>query len=529
MSYEVTGLPDGSGFKVGAYSSTSFTYTPVYGDPFLGEGGLALDSGVFIDIDFSMTGISSIKSATLSLYGRSYATSSSGSFDWNTFDGAGSSGTISNVPPYHWDGTSVISGASIDVIESTGALSSAIAPLSVSLSLVTRAVSGRSSAGVSLLLPQPHKIATRKAVRIAASLGFGPGWHNNRPEFRARALLKWSAMTRGRLQHLLSSALFAALTPACGATVIETGGTEAGPNDANTDTGTPPIDTGACTPVAVNTACNESVDYPCGLPFAPSSPPTNEECQRLCAPVKFTYMSTYIWCSVGPTDAGATRVYCTSCAVGRKPADLLEDEGGCEGEDPVATALAEMARIEAASVHAFRRLERSLGELGADDDLRARARRAARDEIKHARSAARLARMRGARPRPVRLARERTPTTFELAMENAVAGCVHETLGVAYLEHQRTHAADPELRALAASLYDDELEHAALSWDLVAFFDRRLDAEERSQLRAATARALDDVVEEIGRVHPRVRDALGLPQRETVARMVANLRETLFS
>jgi hypothetical protein len=107
-SYEVSGVP---GVKVGAYSSTSpFSYKPVYGDPFLGEGGLVMDTGVFVDLDFSLTGISSVKSATLTLYGRSYATSSNGSFDWNTFDGAGSSGSISNVAPYHWDGTSVLSG-----------------------------------------------------------------------------------------------------------------------------------------------------------------------------------------------------------------------------------------------------------------------------------------------------------------------------------------------------------------------------------------------------------------------------------
>jgi hypothetical protein len=223
-------------------------------------------------------------------------------------------------------------------------------------------------------------------------------------------------------------------------------------------------------------------------------------------------------------------VYCSSCAVGRKPGDLLANcDGPGDGEDPVGTALAEMARIEAASVHAFRRLERSLGELGADPTLRARARSAARDEIAHARSAARLAKKRGARPRPITLAKGPAPTTFDLALENAVEGCVHETLGVAYLEHQRTHAADPELRELAASLYDDELEHAALSWDLIAFFDRHLTEEQRAELRAATERALDDVVAEIGRVHPGVRTALGLPGRDVVGKMVGTLRETLFA
>ena len=110
VSYEVTGLPDKSGFKVGSYDM-SFTYTPMYVDiPLSGEGGLQLDSGTFIDIDLSTVGLSSIKTAKLSLYGRSYATSSSGSFTWLTGSGSGSSSTISNAPPYHWDGTDVTIG-----------------------------------------------------------------------------------------------------------------------------------------------------------------------------------------------------------------------------------------------------------------------------------------------------------------------------------------------------------------------------------------------------------------------------------
>lgn len=354
-------------------------------------------------------------------------------------------------------------------------------------------------------------------------------------------------MMRARLQFLLSSALLAA----CGGNVAgepvdDSGVEDSGVADTVTadavldtltpsdtmlppDTRTPPPDTGTCTPIPDNTACNEKVSYPCGLPFElDAGTPSPDECRSLCAPVKFTYTPPVSYCSV-TASGGGSLVYCSSCAIGRKPSDLLGVAGPCEGEDPVGTALAEMARIEAASVHAFRRLERSLADLGADTHLRARARRAARDEIAHARLAARIAKSRGARPRPVRLAKHVPPTTFELALENAVAGCVHETLGVAYLEHQRTHATDPELRALADALYEDELDHAALSWDLIAFFDQHLTAEERAELRSATERALDEVVEEIGHVHPEVRSALGLPSRAVVANMVGSLRETLFA
>lgn len=345
-------------------------------------------------------------------------------------------------------------------------------------------------------------------------------------------------MTRQRISLLLSSALLAALAPACGAVVdtrpSDDGGTKedaASDTASDTVTDTSPPDTGRCTPVADNTMCGEMVTYPCGLPIKLANPgaPTTDECKQLCAPIKYTYTNPVIYCSTSPTEGGAgALVRCASCAVGRKPGDLLDDDGECDGEDPVGRALAEMARVEAASVHAFRRLERTLGELGAEPSLRARARRAAREEITHARSAARLANKRGARPRRVRVSNA-VPSTFDLALENAVEGCVHETLGVAYLAHQRQFATDPELAAHAAAIHDDELEHAALSWDLVAFFDGHLTDEQRKELRAARDRALDDVIAESARIHPVVRTALGLPSRDVVAKMVGTLRETLFA
>ena len=102
--YEVNGLPDHSrdhtgvfGYQIGFQSS--------FVDPFLGVGGLQLDSSDFVDIELTTAGVSQISKATLSLFGRSYNTTASGSFNWQTFDGTGSTPTssVSNVAPYHWD------------------------------------------------------------------------------------------------------------------------------------------------------------------------------------------------------------------------------------------------------------------------------------------------------------------------------------------------------------------------------------------------------------------------------------------
>ncbi len=99
----VVGDPDRSHDSAGTYGYT-IPFTPSYVDQFLAQGGVGLDDSDFIDIGMSTVGLTSITSATLSVYGRSYDVSTNGSFNWQTFDGTGQTATdfVSNVPPYQW-------------------------------------------------------------------------------------------------------------------------------------------------------------------------------------------------------------------------------------------------------------------------------------------------------------------------------------------------------------------------------------------------------------------------------------------
>jgi hypothetical protein len=111
--YEVNGLPDKSPDMAGAYGY-QIGFTPSYVDPYLAQGGLQLDSSSFVDLELSTIGVSQITKATLSLYGRSFNTTTSGSFNWQTFDDTGSTPTssVSNAAPYAWysgDMTSALS------------------------------------------------------------------------------------------------------------------------------------------------------------------------------------------------------------------------------------------------------------------------------------------------------------------------------------------------------------------------------------------------------------------------------------
>lgn len=101
--YEVDGLPDHSRDHAGAYGY-QIGFTASFVDPFLGDGGLQLDGSNFVDLEITTAGVATITQATLSIYGRSYDTTTSGSFNWQTFVGTGSTDTdaVSNVAPYQW-------------------------------------------------------------------------------------------------------------------------------------------------------------------------------------------------------------------------------------------------------------------------------------------------------------------------------------------------------------------------------------------------------------------------------------------
>ncbi len=104
VDYDVNELPDTSRWRAGAFSRGSVGYTPVFTDPFLGDGGLQMSGTVFMDLELSTAGLSSIRNVTIALLGRSFNTTSPGAYSWMSFDGAGATprGFVSNSAPYEW-------------------------------------------------------------------------------------------------------------------------------------------------------------------------------------------------------------------------------------------------------------------------------------------------------------------------------------------------------------------------------------------------------------------------------------------
>jgi hypothetical protein len=179
--------------------------------------------------------------------------------------------------------------------------------------------------------------------------------------------------------------------------------------------------------------------------------------------------------------------------------------------------LAAMAYLEAVSVHAFERLERELHAHGAPPSLLRDARRARRDEVRHTAMTARLARSRGASPRlpeaPVRSAAGAARPLFDIALENAVEGCVRETYGaVAGLVEAET-SRDASLQRAMKQIAADECRHAELAWEVHAWVMPRLTTDERRRVESAMRAA----VAEIARRDPRAMSLLFSADRTAIA------------
>ncbi|RKH15336.1 ferritin-like domain-containing protein [Corallococcus sp. CA053C] len=218
-----------------------------------------------------------------------------------------------------------------------------------------------------------------------------------------------------------------------------------------------------------------------------------------------------------------------NCAIGRRPVGL-QVAGGCESTDALGHYFAEAAHLEAASVHAFLRLREELALHGADAGLQDAARRSAMDEVMHTDVTGRLARRFGATPqRPVVAERPLRPLS-EVALDNAVEGCVRETYGALVAHYQALHARDAEVREAMMSIAEDETRHAGLSWDIDQWARPRLSAPEREALREAQRQAVALLRAEVAvPLDTGLVTEAGLPTPEVALSLLDTLEQELWA
>jgi hypothetical protein len=219
-----------------------------------------------------------------------------------------------------------------------------------------------------------------------------------------------------------------------------------------------------------------------------------------CGPCAFeTIAGTYCGECEIVANACGTAYFCAildcnaSCnSSGRRPAGLvlpsLASLGG-RGDE-----LARRAHLEAASVPAFAQLARELAAHGAPERLIAGARRALADEERHAQMMGDLARRAGARLLPLDVAPTPLRPLAELALENAVEGCVRETVGAVAARLEARRIVERPLADIFGAIAVDETRHANLAWAVDAWAARRLAPAERRRIEVARAAALAELL-----------------------------------
>jgi hypothetical protein len=115
------------------------------------------------------------------------------------------------------------------------------------------------------------------------------------------------------------------------------------------------------------------------------------------------------------------------------------------------------------------------------------------------------------------------------ALDNAVAGCVHETYAALEAKHQAAHARDRSIARALAVIAEDETRHAALSWQIHAWVMPRLGARAQQRVRAAQRVAVDALAEHLARaVDPLLCALAGLPDATAAHALHACLADALW-
>ncbi len=237
----------------------------------------------------------------------------------------------------------------------------------------------------------------------------------------------------------------------------------------------------------------------------------------------------------GPTDPAAASdparpaVLChitEYCPGGRRPRGYC---AGRERERSAGAYLAELARLELASVGAFRVLARDLAAHGAPAHLVRHAAVAARQEVAHGRLVTALALRRGHRVQAPFTAQPEPASLVELAVDNAAEGCVREGYGalVAGFVARRARAAD--VRAVFRRIACEEAEHAKLAIAIGRWAHTRVDASARERVRTRASATFRELEHAVGASLGGLHQEIGLPSPSAAGALLRGYGEQLVA
>lgn len=257
------------------------------------------------------------------------------------------------------------------------------------------------------------------------------------------------------------------------------------------------------------------------------SVPVSQQCAELC--MGSNGVQSCVLTAIDGEPAVSCEIMSTQdCGgAGRRPAGLIPSRPP-RTTSALARHFSAAAHLEAASVPAFETMARELAAHGAPDSLRRRARRAAREEARHASTMAAFARRFGGALVAPQVERRPVRTLEEVALENAVEGCVRETSGAAVARWQSLHAAGPDLRCRLRRIADDEAAHATLSWDVHRWASRRLPVARSRRIERQAAEVAARLRDGGHEPEGAVRRIAGMPSRAARQRIDERLWRTLW-
>ncbi|WP_394833648.1 hypothetical protein LVJ94_44795 [Pendulispora rubella] len=187
------------------------------------------------------------------------------------------------------------------------------------------------------------------------------------------------------------------------------------------------------------------------------------------------------------------------------------------------------SELQEASVLAFRLLATDLESHRAPAALVRAAKRAGRDDERHAQMTASLARRHGASTAVPKLERPSPRPIEDVAIENAVEGCVRETFLALISSRQAETAKDDTIRAAMKTIARDESEHAALAWTLASWLEPRVVGDARARYGKAARTAIQDLRTEAYAPYPEpLRRVVGLPSVRDALALIDSLDRTMW-
>ena len=254
---------------------------------------------------------------------------------------------------------------------------------------------------------------------------------------------------------------------------------------------------------------------------------SEENCQNICTDQSVP--SSYNICScsyIGTNELGGHDVACLTaeCAVeGRGHGDVQKAQKTL-GPTDLACWFARAFHAEASSVVAFLQLRVELQSHKAPQNLIDRCFQAAKEEVLHARKMSAFCyEERGVAP-ALSFGSIPQRSLYELALDNAVEGCVFETFSALKAHYQAANATDERIQSLMQEIARDETSHAQLAWDIHSWLMHHLSEEQQASIRQAQRQALAQLRQDnMNQLSGASAKRLGLPGSELAEKFAAKL------